>query len=359
VSVIVSSPAGATDITAASRDAGGATAADEGAAPGWTRWFTRLSVVAGLIALAVTVWSVGPAVLWGRLLAIGIGFGAIIAIEAAVTGCDAAALSGFLGGGGRRPGYWYVLRAQVIGRAINAVTPLASLGEATKATTLMERTSTPRAIGAVMRYNLATLGVRLAIVAIGAPICALVLDVPIWLAWLLVGGAAVSAALLIAGVVLVKRGMLSSAVSALRTIRLVSAARAKKWGAKLKEIDRHLRPPSGGDRRARWTPAAWVVVSRSLTLTSAWLVLVFTGQWVSFGTVAAISSAGQIISVASSLVPLGLGVSEAGNAALFAALGESASLGVAMVLGTRITTLVYAAIGLTLMGTATVIGSRR
>jgi uncharacterized membrane protein YbhN (UPF0104 family) len=318
-----------------------------------------LSVVFGLVALAVTVWSVGPRTLADQVASIGFGFAAIIAIEAAVTGCDGAALSGFLGSGGRRPSYFYVLRAQVIGRAINAVTPLASLGEATKATSLMERTSTPRAVGAVMRYNLATLGVRLSIVAIGAPICALVLDVPGWLAGLLVGGAVVSAGLLVGGVVLVRRGMLASAVSALRTLHLVSAARAKRWRGKLTEIDKHLRPPSGGDRRARWTPAGWVVLSRCLTLTSAWVVLVSTGHWIGVGSMAAIASAGQIVSVAASVVPLGLGISEAGNAALFAALGEPASLGVAMVLGTRITTLVYAAIGLTLMGTATVIGSRR
>jgi uncharacterized membrane protein YbhN (UPF0104 family) len=83
------------------------------------------------------------------------------------------------------------------------------------------------------------------------------------------------------------------------------------------------------------------------------------GHTVGVGTVAAISTAGQLVAVAASVIPLGLGISEAGNAALFAALGQPAALGVAMVLGTRITTLVYAAIGLTLMGTATVVGSRR
>lgn len=354
----MSSPAGATDIRAASSEAA-SLAGDDRPAPSWTRWFTRCSVLFGLAALVVTVWSVGPRTLVDQVAAIGWGFAAIILIEAAVTGCDGAALSGFLGSGGRRPGFWYVLRAQVIGRAINAVTPLASLGEATKATALMERTSTPRAIGAVMRYNLATLGVRLAIVAIGAPICALVLDLPGWLVGLLFGVAAGAAALLVAGVLLVRRGMLASAVGAVHALHLVSDERAKRWRGKLTEIDRHLRPPSGGDRRARWTPAGWVVLSRTLTITSTWVVLVATGTFVSAGTMAAISSAGQPLAAAASLVPLGLGISEAGNAALFAALGESPSLGVAMVLGTRITTLVYAAIGLTLMGTATVIGSRR
>jgi hypothetical protein len=74
---------------------------------------------------------------------------------------------------------------------------------------------------------------------------------------------------------------------------------------------------------------------------------------------AAISTAGQLINAAASVVPLGLGISEAGNAALFAALDEPASLGVVMVLGQRTSTLAYAAIGLFLIGTTAMLESRR
>jgi len=250
-----------------------------------------------------------------------------------------------------------VLRAQVIGRAINVVTPLASLGEATKATTLMARTSSARAVGAVLHYNLATLAVRLMTIAIGAPLCALLLDVPPGLTLLLIAGGAGAALLVGLGVVLVRRGMLVSVVGALRSVRLVSAARAERWRGRLAEVDRRLR--GEGTPRQRWTPIGWTVLSRLGTLLSAWAVLVAMGHHVAVGTLAAISTAGQLITVASSLVPLGLGLAEAGNAALFAALGEPASLGVAMVLGTRITLVVYATLGLGLMGTTAVLGSRR
>lgn len=350
MSAIVSSPAA---------EVAAADTAEDGAAPSWTRWFTAASVLVAFVALGLTIWQVGPRNLLDQILDIGIGFGAVILLEILVTACDSAALSGFLGGGGRRPGYFYVLRAQMMGRAINAVTPLGSLGEATKATSLMERTSTPRAIGAVLRYNLAFFGLRLATIAIGAPICALVLDIPSWLTWLLVGGAAVSAALLVAGIYLVKVGMLASAAGALRALRLISAERAARWRAKLDKIDEHLRPQRGGSRRARWTPVGWVVLSRILTLFSTWVVLAATGLLAGPGTMAAITTAGQLIAVAASVVPMGLGIAEAGNGALFAALGDPAALGVAIVLGSRITTLAYAAIGLTLMGTATVVGSRK
>lgn len=336
-----------------------ADADDESAAPSWTRWFTLVSIVVALAALAFTVWSVGPRELLTQIIAIGWGFAGVLVIEAAATACDSAALSGFLGTGGRRPNYAYVLKAQIMGRAINAVTPLASLGEATKATSLMERTSSARAIGAVIRYNLASFGMKLAVIAIGAPLCALLLDVPSWLTLVFVIGGVVSIGILGAGMWLVGRGMLSSGVSLLRSIRVVSQERADRWWAQTRKIDKHLRSDRAHPLRKRWAPAGWVALARSLNLVSLWMVVFAAGTLIGPGTMAAVSTAGQLINAIASLVPLGLGISEAGNAALFSALDEPSSLGVAMVLGQRISTLAYAAIGLSLIATTAVLESRR
>lgn len=332
---------------------------DDSGTPSWTRWFTLVSIAVAIVALVVTVWSVGPRDLAGQLAAIGWGFAGVLAIEAAATACDAAALSGFLGSNGRRPGYAYVLRAQIMGRAINAVTPLASLGEATKATSLMERTSSARAIGAVIRYNLASFGMRLAVIAIGAPLCALLLDVPRWLDFLFLVGALVSLLILVGGIWLVARGMLTAGVKMLRSVRVISHDRACRWRKKATEIDRYLRADRGVPFRTRWAPAGWVAIARTLNLASLWLVVLAAGTLIGPGTMAAVSTAGQLINAASTLVPLGLGVSEAGNAALFSALDEPGSLGVAMVLGSRISTLAYAAIGLVLITTTAMLESRK
>lgn len=332
---------------------------DDSSAPSWTRWFTLVSIAVAIVALVLTVWSVGPRELVTQLRAIGWGFAGVLAIEAAATACDSAALHGFLGDDGRRPSYAYVLKAQIMGRAINAVTPLASLGEATKATSLMERTSSNRAIGAVIRYNLASIGMKLAVIAIGAPLCALLLDVPRWLVYLFVGGGIAALGLLAGGAWLVAKGMLSSGVAALRALHLISRERTNRWLAKARGIDRHLRPKAGVSFRERWTPAGWVAIARALNLAALWLVVLAAGTLIGPGTMAAISSAGPLINLLASLVPLGLGISEAGNAALFLALDEPASLGVAMVLGSRIATLAYAAIGLVLITTSTMLESRR
>jgi hypothetical protein len=327
--------------------------------PSWTHWFTIGSIALAAVAFVATVWSVGPHQLGVQLAAIGWGFAAVIVIEAAATACDSAALSGFLGDGGRRPTYWRVLHAQVMGRAINAVTPLASLGEATKATALMRRTSSKRAIGAVIRYNLVSVGMKLAVIAIGAPMCALFLDTPGWLEHVLLIGGGVAVLLLLAGAWLVAHGMLATGVSTLRSVRILSRERTKRWLAEARGIDGHLRGAPNKSLFERWAPAAWVALARTLNLFTLWVVIFATGTLIGPGTMGAIASAGPIISLASSLVPLGLGISEAGNAALFLALHEPTSLGVAMVLGSRIATLAYAAIGLALIVPGAVLEFRR
>jgi len=51
----------------------------------------------------------------------------------------------------------------------------------------------------------------------------------------------------------------------------------------------------------------------------------------------------------STLVPMGVGISEGGNYTLFRALGENPARGVTLVLARRVTLIVYAGIGLVLV----------
>ncbi|HVV84462.1 MAG TPA: lysylphosphatidylglycerol synthase transmembrane domain-containing protein [Kofleriaceae bacterium] len=334
-------------------------AADD-ARPSWTRTFTRISFALAVVALGVTIWSVGPTTLLHQLGAIGLGFVAVVLLEVVITLCDSAALSVFLGTGGRRSSFLHVLRAQVAGRAINAVTPLGSLGEATKATTLMERTSSQRAIAAVFQYNLAELGVRLLTIAAGTPVCALVLDLPRAVVVLLLVGSGLAGAVLAGGIALWRRGMLATLVAAGRRVRVLSAARAKRWRERVAPIDAY-RAADGGGFRARWLALVWIVVSRALSLASMWAVLRSVGYHAGVGTIAAIGTAGALLGMVSSVVPMGLGLSEGSNAALFTALGAPASLGVTMVVGGRVTLVAYAVVGLFMLAasTAAVHGVRR
>jgi uncharacterized membrane protein YbhN (UPF0104 family) len=72
------------------------------------------------------------------------------------------------------------------------------------------------------------------------------------------------------------------------------------------------------------------------------------GQPPPLAVMAAIASAGTLITIVSNLVPLGLGVAEGGTAALMAALGQPPSLGVTIAMARRGVQLLYAAVGLSL-----------
>ncbi|MBP9085340.1 MAG: flippase-like domain-containing protein [Kofleriaceae bacterium] len=332
---------------------------DDNHAPHWTKWITFGGIALAAVALTLTIWLVGARTLWQQLATIGPGFAVILLLEAIVTLCDSAALSGFLGQQGRRPSYWAVVRAQITGRAVNAVTPLGSLGEAAKATALMTETSSQRAIAAVIRYNLASAGVKLTTIGIGAPLCGIWLDVPPSLRITLFVGGGTAALIVIVGVWIIRHGLLVTLVAFVRGTRIISPIRAKAWRQKLTPIDKQLRPPKTGSHYARWYPTAWIILSRALSITSAWCVLAFSGHIAGISTMAAVATAGQMIGTVATIVPMGLGIGEGGNAALFAALGEPASVGVVMVLGGRATTLVYAAVGLVLLLTASAAESVR
>lgn len=324
-----------------------AAAAPGGAGPSRTlRWFTVGSLLVAALALTVTVVRIGPRVLWAQLLGFGWGILAVLALEVLITACDAAALTTILAASGRRPRYASVVRAQITGRAVNAVTPLGSLGEVTKIAVLSERMAASRATAAVLRYNLIVLAVRLVVIALGAPICALALETPRWLFWLLLGGGSGAAVCVVVGVLAVKHGVLYSLVDGLRKVRLISRARWQAWRARLVVVEEQMRPRRVQTRMVRWIPAGLVALSRALSLVSAWAALAAAGVWVGPHVMAALASAGQLLGFAASMVPMGLGISEAGNAALFAALGQAPALGVALVLAGRVVTLCYAALGL-------------
>jgi Lysylphosphatidylglycerol synthase TM region len=319
--------------------------------PRWAKWVSRLVFLGAIVALGVTLYSVGFATIWNQLRIIGWWFVPIVLLEVASAFADAMVIHGFLGSGGRRPGYWSVLKAQVSGRAINLVTPMASLGEATKATMLMRDTSSRRAVAAVVRFNISYAALNLSAVVIGAPIVALALDLPSWMENTLWIGTGVSVAVIIGVGLLLRAGLLGSLLQALRSVRILSDERVKKLKQKIKEVDQSLR----GDRGLRsWLPGLWALVSKILGWGIVWIVMNANGEPPGVGVIATLASAGTLVNLVSNIAPMGIGINEAGTAVLMAALGENAGLGVTTVLARRVIQICYAAVGLTLMATETV-----
>jgi uncharacterized membrane protein YbhN (UPF0104 family) len=143
--------------------------------------------------------------------------------------------------------------------------------------------------------------------------------------------------------------MLSSLVALGVRLRLVPKRKRSAWKRKLDLIDGQVRGAAGdpAPRRA----AILVLLSRAVMWSQMWLILAAAGYQLSFGELTAILTGGVILGWVSQLVPLGAGVSESGNFALFTAIGAPPSLGVALALARRVNQVVYAAIGFTLLAT--------
>lgn len=314
--------------------------------PAWARWVSRISLVIALIAFGVTIWSVGLDALLGHIAKIGWWFVAIIAVEGVVTCLDAAAIHSVAREKGQ-PGYTQVLFAQIAGRAVNLVTPASTLGEATKASILTGSMGTSRAVSAVLYVALVSGVFQLAVIAVGAPLTALLLPLPFGLRLGLIATAVIAAAIAITIAILVRRGMLASLVALGGRLRLVSRRKRTAWRERLAKIDERL---SGAKGDGRGRAIAYVIGSKFLTWANIWLILAATGYYASVGEIAALLSAGVVIGWVSTIVPLGVGVTESGNYALFRALGAPPAVGVALAVVRRIVQLVFAAIGFALLG---------
>ena len=315
--------------------------------PSWLRWVTRIALIAGTVGWVATVYLVGPRTIYGQLRAIGGWFAALIAVGIGMTSLDAAAVYTLTKGPGAPP-YSRVFIAQLAGSAVNAVTPGGNLGEVLKASILAEQTKGARVIGAVMYCGLSSLCISLVMIAIGAPLTAILMDLRDGIRLAMIAGGLVAAGVVIVVVVLVKRGMLRSVIGLAGRLRLVSAKRRKKWEAKLAEIDERI---SGtGDPRGRRRATLFVLLSKLLGWFSTWIIVATAGYMLDVPELAALLSAGTLLGWLSTLVPMGLGIAEGGNYGLFKLIGAPASLGVSLALAHRVLQVFAAIIGFTVLG---------
>lgn len=320
--------------------------------PTWARWLTIGSLALASVALVLTVHHVGVHELMRRLGKIGPWFGLILLMEMVVTGFDSLGLRYFLRAGGRAVAWPRALLAHVAGKAINIVTPSGSLGDVVKFSMLVEHRDKTSAAAAVLSYNLSHAGVELVRLGIGAPLGALILPLPMKFRISLLVAGFVALFLVLMLVVWIRAGLAVSAVRFARRLHLVSEARVEKWRVTLERIDITLAGETH-DARIYQRRGFFAIVGSNLpgVVTTA-VLLHALGLPLTVGNVAVIVAIAPAIGWVSSVVPFGIGVSEALNLALFAALGLSPADGVTLAIAKRSMQLVYAAIGLTLTVTS-------
>jgi hypothetical protein len=317
--------------------------------PSWAKWVTRVSLVIGLVALGFTINDIGPRTIWHYFEHIGWWWFAVAALEVSITTLDAIAIRAFVSPESGRVKLRSALLSQLAGRAVNAVTPSGNLGEAVKVSVLTEFVSQSRAVATILLYNVISFAVELAIVAAAA--LALIIAVPMEAAYtgMMIGTCIICTLLAIGMLALARRGLLGSLVGALRRVRLISHQRYERWLAKLAPVDEKMQLVQGARRRDRTLGIAAVVTSRLTSMTLSYVVFFAVGGHITVAFVALTTVGGFVIYILSTLVPMGVGISEGGYWSLFRAIGENPARGVTMVIARRVTLVVYATIGLVLM----------
>lgn len=317
------------------------------ARPSWVRWVTPALLAIAVVALVLTIRSVGLGTLIRYLRLIGWWWIAVVALEVFNTTLHSTALRSFAAPD--KLSMKDAFLAQLAGRAVNAVTPSGNLGEVVKMSVLTDVVSSSRAVSTVLLYNVVSFTIELGLVAVAAPFFALLVPMPLGFRIMFLATGVVCLAISLGLYALVRRGMLASLAKIPVKLRLVKQARYEGWYAKLHDIDEKLRLTTGASRRERAIGIAALLVSRLSAMLLTMLILRAIGTGISFGFVAAWTVGSFPIYMASTLVPMGVGVSEGGYYGLFRTLGYNPALAVTLVIARRCITLMYATIGLLLV----------
>lgn len=332
-----------------------------------------------VVALVLTIRDTGLATIGRYFKRIGWWWFAVIALEVVITSLDAVAIRAFMSPEQDRVRLRSALLSQLAGRSVNAVTPSGQLGEAVKVSVLTEHVSQSRAVATILLYNVVSFTVELAMVAVAAPFVALLVPMPSSLRWVMLGAGIVCAVLAVGLYVLVHKGVMASIAKVARRVYvpglaslrrkiwknpnpshyLLSPETAEAWHDSLAAVDDKMRVSEGARARDRISGIAAVTMSRLTSMTLSLLILHAVGESITVGFVAAYTVGGFVIYMLSTLVPMGLGISEGGNYWLFRALGENPARGVTLVVARRVTVVLYAAIGLILVAASETVARAR
>jgi hypothetical protein len=311
--------------------------------------FNIAMMVFGGCALAWMMHKLGWAKFRDVVDNVGWSFAIILALDCAAVLFDARALHTFMRPEARMVSYWRVVAAQLSGRAVNVVTPFGALGEATKLTMLISHAPRARVLSAIVLVNLAALYLSVTAMVIGTPLTLLLVDLPTELKITVGVGLAVLIPLMIALGVIVQRGALSTLTGVLRRLRLISVERRDAWRVRLAEVDKHIAELYKYRSAGTWKGILWVGASHLTTWCSTIFLISAVGVWVRPTLVIGVLSVGVLIQWIASIVPLGLGLADGGNYALYDLLGASGAHGTFVTMLNRIRSLGVALVGFIVM----------
>jgi uncharacterized protein (TIRG00374 family) len=306
-------------------------------------------IAVGALALAWMLRKLGWSTVKDVLRGVGGWFVVIVALDLAAIACEAAAIHQFMRPEARMVKYWRVFAAQLSGRAINILTPGGALGEATKVTMLVSNAPRGRVVSSIVLLNVAAFYLSVAIVIVGVPLTALLVDLPpglrvtVWIALAIVVTVVVGIG------VLVQRGAIRTVLGGLRRMGILSKERAETWSTRLAEIDRHVKELQSNRSPGTRAGLLFVCAARLCGWVATGLALSSVGVEIGFTLLCGVYSVGVLIGWISAVVPFGLGVADGSNYALFNVLGATGAQGVFVTLLGRARSLTLAVLGLLVM----------
>ncbi len=308
--------------------------------------FNIVVMIVGGVALYFMLRHYGWAEFRGMLQNVGWWFAVVVALELTALCLDAAAIHAFMRPEAGMISYWRVLAAQAGGRAINVLTPGGALGEPTKLVLLSTHAPRARALSSLVLFSLTVAYLMVAFMLVGIPLTLLLLDVPDSIKVLIGVGLAIVIPVMIGVTLLIRRGAISSIVTLLRRLRIIGPARAQAWCGKLIDVDKHIRELGQNRSAGTWKGILWVGAAKLVSWTGSITLIAAVGVSMSPSLILGYLSIGILISWISSLVPLGLGVEDGGNYALFGLLGASGPQGLLVTMLNRALSLSVAILGL-------------
>jgi uncharacterized membrane protein YbhN (UPF0104 family) len=317
-----------------------------------THVFNVVVLVIGAGALVWMLHELGWQNVKRVLAGVGGWFAVIVAFDVAALACEAAAIHQFMQPEQRMVAYWRVLAAQASGRAINILTPGGALGEATKITLLVAHAPRARVVTSIVLLNLASFYLSVAILIVGVPITALLVDLPHHLQVVVWIGLGIVVPLVVGVALVIRRGAADTVLGAARQLGVLSAERREKWAVRLRDVDRQLRELQSNRSPGTRSGLLLIVAGRLCGWTATTLVLIAVGVHVGPSLLVGVFSVGVLIGWMSAFIPFGLGVADGGNYALFAVLGAPAASGVFVTLIGRARSLTLAVLGLVVMAAA-------
>lgn len=312
----------------------------------WSTIFNLVMFVIGGIGLYFMLRTTKWEELRPVIIGVGNWAGVILALDLASLCFDAAAWHSFMRPEARMVSYPRVLAAWASGRAINVLTPFGALGEPTKVTLLLDRAPKARLLSSIVLLNVAVLYFSVTVMLIGIPITLLLVDVPHAIKVMVGIGVAVLVPLMVMLGVMIQRGAVSTLVGTLRNTRLISEARAKDWKERLKEVDKHIRELHAHRTAGTKRGILFVAASKVVTYTSTCVLIHAVGVSLTPALVIAVLSVGVLIQWISSIVPLGLGLADGGNYALYSLLGATGAQGLLVTMLNRARSVAVAILGL-------------